>query len=201
MLEAFEIIKNSSVAPHMEAMLTFEERQRSRYKTQTQCGKVLAWFIHRGVVLVDGDYLQCKTGELIRVVAAPETVSQVDCTDQLLLTRAAYHLGNRHVPLQVGSGFLRYQHDHVLDVMVQGLGLTAVRQEQPFQPESGAYHGTTGHGHSHAGGGAIHSHTVSSDGTVHSHSVSADGRSHSHASSHSSGGYSYAHSSSSEPKK
>lgn len=194
MLEAFEIIKNPKIAAHMEAVLTFEERQKSRYKTQTRCGKNLGWFIPRGLVLHDGDYLQCKTGELIRVIAAPETVSEVTSVDALLLTRTAYHLGNRHVPLQIGAGFLRYQQDHVLDAMVQGLGLNVSCQQRPFQPENGAYHGQGGHSHSQAGEGALHSHSVSSDGTVHSHSVSADGRAHSHASSHSSSGHAHAHS-------
>lgn len=195
MLEAFEIIKNPQIAAHVEAVLTFEERQKSRYKTKTCCGRDLGWFIPRGAVLHDGDYLQCKTGELIRVVAAPETVSEINCDDALLLTRAAYHLGNRHVPLQIGANFLRYQHDHVLDAMVQGLGLNVVCQQRPFQPENGAYHGQGGHSHSHsqAEDGAVHSHSVSSDGTVHSHSVSADGRAHSHASSHSSSGHAHAH--------
>lgn len=194
MLEAFEIIKNPKIVAHMEAMLTFAERQKSRYKTQTCCGRDLGWFIPRGVVLHEGDYLQCKTGELIRVAAAPETVSEVNSVDASILARAAYHLGNRHVPLQIGAGFLRYQHNHVLDAMVQGLGANVVCLQRPFQPEDCAYHGQGGRSHSPAGEGAIHSHSVSSDGTVHRHSVSADGRTHSHASSHSSSGHAHAHS-------
>lgn len=207
MLEAFEVIKTPTVAAQLEAVLTFEERQKSRYKTTVSTGQNLAWFIPRGQVLCDGDYLCCKTGELIRVVAAPETVSQVNSADQLLLTRAAYHLGNRHVPLQIGAGYLRYQHDHVLDAMVQGLGLNVLCQQLPFQPENGAYHGQSHHGHSHtvAGDGATSSHTVSRDGTVHTSSVSADGRSHSYSSAHSSGSHSvassHASSSSSGEKK
>jgi urease accessory protein len=194
MLEVFQIIKNPTVPAHFEVVLTFEERQKSRYKTTTKCGKEVGWFIPRGEVLLDGEYLQCKTGELIRVIAAPETVSQIQSADQLLLTRAAYHLGNRHVPLQIGAGFLRYQHDHVLDAMVQGFGLIVTREQLPFQPENGAYHGQGGHSHTIPESGAIHSHTVSPDGTVHSHSVSADGRSFSYASSNSSGSHSHSHS-------
>lgn len=188
MLEAFEVIKQPGTQATLQAVLTFEERQKSRHKTATLCGQTLGWFIPRGVVLGDGDILRCKTGELVRITAAPETVSQIESTDQLLLTRAAYHLGNRHVPLQIGSGFLRYQHDHVLDAMVQGLGLNVVCQQLPFQPENGAYHGQGGHSHS----SSSHSHGYSHSSSSHNHS-------HSHASSHSSHsgtGYSYAYSSS-----
>src|SRR5690606_28419525 len=108
MLEVFEIAKKPSQDATMQVVLTFDERQKSRYKTATACGKELGWFIERGTVLQDGDVLQCKTGELIKVIAAAEEVSEVRSQNQLLLTRAAYHLGNRHVPLQIGPGFLRY---------------------------------------------------------------------------------------------
>jgi len=113
MLEAFSLQKSALVASHYEVVLTFQERQKSRHKCETTCGKTLGWFLERGHVLKDGDFLQCSNDQTVRVVAAPETVSQIESSDTLLLTRAAYHLGNRHVPLQIGSGFLRYQHDHV----------------------------------------------------------------------------------------
>ena len=82
------------------------------------------------------------------VIASAETVSKVTCDQPLLLLKAAYHLGNRHVPLQVTEHWLRYQHDHVLDDMVRGLGLQVSVEQAPFQPESGAYH-RHGAGHSH----------------------------------------------------
>ncbi len=149
MLEAFAINQHPGQPVDFEAVLTFEERQKSRHKCQTQCGQHLGWFIERGTILNDGDVLECQSGERVRVVAAPESVSQVESDDTLLLTRAAYHLGNRHVPLQIGEGFLRYQHDHVLDGMVQGLGLSVLYQQLPFYPKNGAYHGKS-HGHSHS---------------------------------------------------
>lgn len=150
MLEIFEVTKTADVEPALEVVLTFQERQKSRYRTKTTCGKELGWFIERGIVLLDGDYLKSATGEVVRVIAAPEMVSQVESDDQLLLTRGAYHLGNRHVPLQVGDGFLRYQHDHVLDEMVKGLGMFVKCDQLPFQPENGAYHGKHNHdSHSH----------------------------------------------------
>lgn len=141
MLEAFEIAKQPIPGCAMEVVLTFDERQKSRYKTSTVCGVELGWFIERGTVLQDGDFLQCKTGEMVKVTAAAEDVSEVRSQNQLLLTRAAYHLGNRHVPLQIGAGFLRYLRDHVLDDMVRGLNLDVLHERQPFQPENGAYHG------------------------------------------------------------
>lgn len=148
MLEAFDIVRDQHVETDLEAVLTYEERQKSRYRTELANGTILGWFIERGNVLSDGDYLRCQSGELVRIVASPEQVSQIVSADQLTLTRAAYHLGNRHVPLQIGCGFLRYQHDHVLDEMVQGLGLTVSCQMLPFHPENGAYHSSNSH-HSH----------------------------------------------------
>lgn len=141
MLEAFEIATQPPRDCAMEVVLTFEERQKSRYKTTTICGKDLGWFVERGTVLRDGDFLLCKTGEIIRVAAAAEDVSEVRSQNQLLLTRAAYHLGNRHVPLQIGAGFLRYLRDHVLDEMVRGLDLQVLHERHQFHPENGAYHG------------------------------------------------------------
>lgn len=97
--------------------------------------------------LQHGDVLQGDQGELIRVQAAPETVSTLTCDDPWLLARACYHLGNRHVPVQIMQGMIRYQHDHVLDEMLHGLGLHVVVEQAPFEPEAGAYGG--GHSHSH----------------------------------------------------
>ncbi|MEY4589157.1 MAG: urease accessory protein UreE [Pseudomonadota bacterium] len=118
----------------------FSERQKSRYKTQTQCGRPLGWFLTRGQVLKEGDVLRCRTGESVQIRAACEACSQVESDNTLALMTAAYHLGNRHVPLQLGLGFLRYQQDHVLDEMLAGLGLVVSHQSLPFHPESGAYH-------------------------------------------------------------
>lgn len=151
MLEAFSVAQSEYLTANGEVTLTFEQRQKSRYKTTLSDGRALGWFLERGTVLRDGDILSCKGGEHVRVVAAAEAVSQVEGADALLLTRAAYHLGNRHVPLQIGENFLRYQHDHVLDAMVEGLGLLVSYQRLPFQPENGAYHGQShAHQHSHS---------------------------------------------------
>ena len=148
MLEAFSVSVSDNPVASAEVALTFEERQKSRYRTQTACGQLLGWFVERGHVLADGEVLECADGTRVKVIAAAETLSSVTCEDRLLLSRAAYHLGNRHVPLQIGENFLRYQHDHVLDAMIVGLGLPVEVARLPFHPENGAYHGA-GHGHSH----------------------------------------------------
>lgn len=150
MLEAYRFHKSHSSPAQDTVVLTYEERKKSRHRTSTVSGKELGWFLDRGHVLGDGETLECTSGELITVIAAEESVSEVISDDAFALTRVAYHLGNRHVPLQVGEGFLRYQHDHVLDDMVKGLGLEVTYARKPFHPENGAYsHGTNSHGHHH----------------------------------------------------
>lgn len=152
MLEAYQITHLHKGDVTLDVVLTFEERQKSRYRTTTACGRELGWFVERGRVLEQDDVLRCNDGTLVKVIAANETVSNVTATTPLLLMRAAYHLGNRHVPLQVDESFLRYQQDHVLDEMVLGLGLQVEHSQSPFQPENGAYaggHHNHAHGHSH----------------------------------------------------
>jgi urease accessory protein len=105
-----------------------------------------------GSILRHGDMLLGEDGTIVRIEAAPERVSVVATGDWLALARAAYHLGNRHVPIELGDGFLRYQHDHVLDDMVRALGLEVREGEVAFEPEVGPY---TQHGHGHHEG---HSH-------------------------------------------
>ena len=92
----------------------------------------------------------------MHVVAAPEAVYQVTCGTPLDLVRAAYHLGNRHVPLQVGDNWLRLGADEVLRDMLIGLGAQVVAETVPFEPEAGAYGGGHKHGDESARGGIIH---------------------------------------------
>ncbi|AFL74035.1 urease accessory protein UreE [Thiocystis violascens] len=128
--------------------LTWEQRQHSRLLVALDDGREVGLLLPRGTPLRDGDVLQAEDGQAARVVAAPETLSCVDCPDALSLARAAYHLGNRHVPVQIDSNGLRYPHDHVLDDLVRGLGLAVRIEEQPFEPEPGAYRsGASGHSH------------------------------------------------------
>lgn len=147
MLEAYTWAHGQARTEDDTITLTFDERQRSRYQATSQNGQSVAWFIERGYVLQEGDVLLCKEGQRFAVRAANETLSEVRSDDTLLLTRVAYHLGNRHVALAIEAGVLRYQHDHVLDAMVEGLGLPVHVVNAPFTPESGAY--ATGHSHAH----------------------------------------------------
>lgn len=136
--------------------LPFGDRRRSRLRARLDDGREVAFLLPRGTELRDGDRLRDESGDLIVVVrAAEETLSWVRADDRLLLARAAYHLGNRHVPVQIGPGWLAYQHDHVLDGMIAELGLAVEIREAPFEPESGGYrHG----GQAAAQGGHHHHH-------------------------------------------
>ena len=136
-------------APAGTLTLALAQRVRSRLRVTLDDGTTAGLFLERGTTLRDGDLLGSDDGVVVQVRAAPETCSCVNCDDPLLLARAAYHLGNRHVPLQIGAGRLRYQHDHVLDDMTRGLGLAVTVEQVPFEPEPGAY---GGHGHQHAHG-------------------------------------------------
>jgi urease accessory protein len=137
--------------PERRLLLPFDQRSKSRLRTMLDNGEEIGLFLERGSVLRGGDLLACDDGRIVEVVAAPETVSTVRSHDSLHLTRAAYHLGNRHVALQIGAGWLRYQHDYVLDDMVRGLGLSVETEQAPFEPEAGAYGS-----HSH-NDGSLHS--------------------------------------------
>jgi len=171
MIECFSFKKKSNALATDDIAfsidLNFEQRQKSRALANTIEGEKISWFLERGHVLSDGDVLIGKSGEKIKINAALETLSEVLCEDDLLLARIAYHLGNRHVPLQIQKNTLSFQHDHVLDDMVRGLGGSVNCVEKPFSPESGAYHS---HGAEQGG--------ESDDAHQHNHS---DDHSHSHA--------------------
>ena len=143
-------------SPDGELMLPYELRMRSRLRTRLASGEEAVVKTERGAVLRGGEFLQSEDGRIVRVVAAPEKVMHVTCADQFELTRAAYHLGNRHVAVEIGDGYLRIAADHVLGEMLLGLGAKLRELEAPFEPESGAYGGGHGH-HDEAGhGGRIH---------------------------------------------
>ena len=160
MLTAEQIVASG---PAVDDTLTlpFEVRQKSRFKTTLDSGRELVVRLPRGSHVHDGTLLGTSEGLVIQVRAAAETLSVAESTDPLLLARAAYHLGNRHVPLQVELGRLSYLHDHVLDDMVRRLGLHLVVRQGPFEPEPGAYGGHAGAGHDvvgHEGGHGGHAH-------------------------------------------
>lgn len=149
MIELTQINAQNSSAPDGFLSLPIDSRIKSRLKVTLDDGRDAGLFLPRGHILRGGEQLISQCGMVIEVKAAPETVSTVYCKDAHLLTRVAYHLGNRHVPLQVEPGWVRYQHDHVLDEMVEGLGATVTTEQKPFEPEGGAYGGRSGGHHHH----------------------------------------------------
>ncbi|MGB5735153.1 MAG: urease accessory protein UreE [Thiohalocapsa sp.] len=148
-----ELTKRLETAARVDAIaaLTLEQRVRSRQRIRLDDGGEAGLLLPRGETLKDGDLLTTDDDSLtVRIVAAPECLSIAVCDDALLLARACYHLGNRHVALQIEPGRLCWLHDHVLDAMVTGLGLEVTVQDAPFEPEPGAYGGhASGHGHAH----------------------------------------------------
>ena len=151
-------------AASVSLTLPFELRQKSRLRARLDDGSEAGLVLPRGAPLRGGDRLRAADGRIVEVRAAPEKVSEVRSADARTLARAAYHLGNRHVPVEVGEGFLRYAHDHVLDDMLRGLGLEVTAAEAPFEPEAGAYGGGHHHHHHHDArdhdGGNDHHHAV-----------------------------------------
>lgn len=139
---------------HADAELTlpFELRQKSRLCTALANGEEVGLFLERGTVLRGGDYLEGNDGRVVRVVAAPEDLMEVVSGDARALARAAYHLGNRHTPVEVGEGWLRFSADHVLSEMLIGMGFAVATLSAPFEPEAGAYAA----GHHHHSGEARH---------------------------------------------
>jgi urease accessory protein len=144
-----DIRERLSAAVSADASLTlpFELRQKSRLLTRLDDGREARLFLPRGAVLRHGDLLRSDDGLVVQVCAAPETVSTARAGDALQLARACYHLGNRHVPVQIGPAWLRYPHDHVLDAMIRELGLGVSEEQAPFEPEAGAYGGHVHHEH------------------------------------------------------
>ncbi|WP_342050962.1 MULTISPECIES: urease accessory protein UreE [unclassified Cupriavidus] len=128
-------------------VLPFGDRSKSRLRAVLDNGGEVALFLPRGTVLRGGDLLVAEDGAFIEVQAAAESVLQVTADDALSLMRAAYHLGNRHTPVEVGRDYLRLEYDPVLADMLVRLGVTIARAELPFEPEAGAYGGGHKHGH------------------------------------------------------
>jgi urease accessory protein len=170
MLRLFEIVTpaeradaaNADVADGIVTM-TFDERRRSRLLATLDDGRDAAIMLPRGSILRHGDRLRGDGGVTVEIRAAAESLSVATTADPILLSRAAYHLGNRHVPLQIGANSVAYAHDHVLDDMVRHLGLAVSLRQGPFEPEAGAFHHGAG-GHSHGGEGHSHGGNGHSDG-------------------------------------
>ena len=134
--------------------LPFDSRQKSRLRAKLASGEEVALMLPRGEILRGGDLVTASDGRVIEIVAQPEKLLHVETKE---LAKAAYHLGNRHVPVQVGETFLRIAEDHVLEEMLRKLGAKVTHVEAPFEPEAGAYAGGHQHQHDEMGhGGKIH---------------------------------------------
>jgi urease accessory protein len=162
--------------------LDWDIRQKSRFEATDSAGRQLGIFLPRGTVARGGDVLVAHDGSLIKVWAAPQTVLKIThCANHgtaFDLIRAAYHLGNRHVPIELKPDHLKIEPDHVLADMLRAMHLIVTEVNEPFEPESGAY-ATGGHfGGHHHGREHDHSHDHKHD---HSQDHSQD---HSHDHSH-----------------
>lgn len=133
--------------------LTADDRTRSRQRLELDTNQIVFLQLPRGTVLQDGDVLRSTTGQhLAQITAKPEPVLTVTTPDPLKLLQAAYHLGNRHVPLEITPAYLRLAFDPVLAHMLEHLGVAAKQETLPFQPEAGAYgdHANSPNSHHHA---------------------------------------------------
>ena len=162
---------NKAMITSATVTLPIDKRIKSRLRVELDDGREAGIVLTRGEVLQHGDKLKSVSGDVVEVIAAEETLSVVRCCDMRTFARACYHLGNRHVPVQIVTlvtdadyidnssntagttpqtdiGTVSYLHDHVLDDMLRGFGLDVSIEQAPFNPEPGAYGG--GHVHSHA---------------------------------------------------
>jgi urease accessory protein len=173
-------------------VLDWDTRQKSRFDAEDSAQRQLGVFLQRGQVVRGGDVLVAEDGSLIKVVATPQPVMVVRaCAEHgsaFDLLRAAYHLGNRHVPLELQPDRLQLEPDHVLGDMLRQMHLIVTEELAPFEPESGAYAAQAAHGHGHDHGhghGHDHAHEHGHDhdhGHEHAH-----GHDHAHGHEHATG--------------
>ena len=161
-------------------MLDWDTRQKSRFDATDSTGRQLGVFLPRGTVVRGGDVLVAEDGSLVRVEAAPQKVLRITaCAEHgspFDLMRAAYHLGNRHVPIELRPEHLQIEPDHVLAEMLRAMHLTVTEVQAPFEPEGGAYGDKAMMGHDH-GHGHDHPHGHTHD---HAHHEGCCGHDHGH---------------------
>ena len=141
--------KNDTAITASSVTLPYDLRKKTRQRVILDNGEEVALKLNRGILMRGGDVLSDEQGLQVSVIAAQEKVSTAFADDPWLLCRAAYHLGNRHVPLQIGKGWVRFQYDHVLDELLLQLGLQIEVAEFPFEPEDGAFAKGLGMHHHH----------------------------------------------------
>ncbi len=149
--------------------LDWDVRQKSRFDTTDSLGRHLGVFLPRGTLLRGGDVLVAEDGSMVRVLAAPQAVLRISACpthgSPFDLTRAAYHLGNRHVPIELKPDHLKIEPDHVLADLLRAMHLIVNTVDEAFEPEGGAYSAATHAGHHHGG----HAHEEHGDHSDHSH--------------------------------
>ena len=159
--------------------LDWDVRQKSRFAATDSTGRELGIFLPRGTLVRGGDVLVAEDGSMVRVIAAAQPVLVIThCKNHgtpFDLTRAAYHLGNRHVPIELQPDHLKIEPDHVLADMLRAMHLIVTEQNLAFEPEGGAYVAGHGGGHHHGGHGHSHDHDHE-HGHAHDH-----GHDHGHA--------------------
>ena len=155
MIELTKLQEGELASVDATLSLDYGQRVKCRLRATLDDGRAAGLFLPRGTVLKDGDVLTGDSGLHVVIVAADEQLSVCAVELPLLFARACYHLGNRHVPLQIKAGVLSYQHDHVLDDMLRGFGLEVRVEMASFHPENGAYSSASSGEHSHSHG---HSH-------------------------------------------
>ena len=165
--------------------LDWDVRQKSRFDATDSQGRHLGIFLPRGTLVRGGDVLVAEDGSLIQVIAAPQPMLVITHCSQhgsaFDLTRAAYHLGNRHVPIELQPDHLKIEPDHVLAEMLQRMHLIVAEVNEPFEPENGAYTAHGGHGHDHGG----HGHELGAAPTAHVHGPDCNhGHDHGHSHDH-----------------
>tara|TARA_R110002167_G_scaffold111196_3_gene282635 strand:- start:246 stop:704 length:459 start_codon:yes stop_codon:yes gene_type:complete len=151
MLDIYERLGTHCHDPvYTTVTLTHEQRDRGRLKLVGDNNEDVRVFLERGKPLLVGEFLKSECGKIVQVNGAVEDVAHASCEDWEAFSKACYHLGNRHTKIQVGERWLRIKPDHVLEDMLQMLGLIVSHEDAVFVPESGAYSsGGNSHGHSH----------------------------------------------------
>jgi urease accessory protein len=152
--------------------LDWDVRQKSRFDTTDSLGRHLGVFLPRGTLLRGGDVLVAEDGSMVRVLAAPQAVLRISACpthgSPFDLTRAAYHLGNRHVPIELKPDHLKIEPDHVLADLLRAMHLIVNTVDVAFEPEGGAYSAATHAGHHH-GGHVHHEHDDHDEHSGHGH--------------------------------
>ena len=139
MLE-FTEVDMTGTETQLTATLKYADRQKSRLRITLDSGETAGILLTRGSKLRSGNVLTSASGERLRIVAALESVSVVSAYNQHAFARLCYHLGNRHVPVEIGDGWACYERDHVLDEMVAGLGFDVIHEDATFEHEMDINH-------------------------------------------------------------